>query len=135
MKNPSLIQKTVCLCLTLLLLSACTLTVCAEGAGITPRYTYTGSITVDLSFSGGTAICSGSVTPAASYGSTITVTLYRQEGSSWVYVTSWRGTATGSNKASASGSKYVGTGTFKVVSSGIIGNGLERPSKSVIRSN
>lgn len=104
-------------------------------ATISPRYSFTTSITAALSFSGGTANCSGLVIPSGSYNSSITVTLYRQNGSSWDYVTSWYGSASGSSSASAGGSVYVGSGTFKVTAKGVIGNGLERPTTSVIRSN
>ncbi|MBE5779413.1 MAG: hypothetical protein E7331_08815 [Clostridiales bacterium] len=134
MKN-TLFKKIACLCLCMLLLSAVTLSVYAEGAGITPRYSFTAAIKASLNLSGGTAYCSGSVTPSGGYNSSITVTLYRQENGSWVYVTSWYGSASGSATASAGGSKYVGTGTFKVVSNGIIGNGLERPTTYIVRSN
>ena len=93
---------------------------------ITPRYSYTQTITATLSFSGGKAQCSGAVKPSG------IVTLYKQNGSDWDYITSWFGSATGGERASAGGSKTVGSGTYKVVSSADVA-GKEFPSKSVIR--
>lgn len=121
--------------LVFMLLFSAIVTVFAEGTSVTPRYSYTAKINAGLSFSGGTAKCSGTVLPSGSYYSTITVTLYRQNGSSWDYVTSWYGSASNGGTAAAGGSVYVGSGTFKVVAKGVIGNGLERPSASVTRSN
>ncbi len=100
---------------------------------ISPRYSYTQSITAALSFSGGQAHCSGSVLPSGSYNCSITVTLYKQNGSDWDYVTSWSGSATGRDKAAAGGSTSVGSGTYKVVASANVG-GKEFPSKSVTRT-
>lgn len=100
---------------------------------ISPRYSYTQSITAALSFTGGQANCSGTVLPSGNYNCSITVTLYKQNGSNWDYVTSWSGSATGGDVASAGGSKSVGSGTYKVVASANVG-GKESPSKSVIRT-
>lgn len=99
---------------------------------ITPRYSYTQTITATLSFSGGKAQCSGAVKPSGNYNCSIIVTLYKQNGSDWDYITSWFGSATGGERASAGGSKTVGNGTYKVVSSADVA-GKEFPSKSVIR--
>ena len=93
---------------------------------ITPRYSYT------QTFSGGKAQCSGAVKPSGNYNCSIIVTLYKQNGSDWDYITSWFGSATGGERASAGGSKTVGSGTYKVVSSADVA-GKEFPSKSVIR--
>ena len=134
MKNNQL-KTLVLFSLIFTLLFSVTVTVFAEENTISPRYSYTANITAGLSFSGGTANCSGSVLPSGSYYATITVTLYRKNGSSWDYVTSWYGSASNGNSAFASGSVYVGSGTFKVVAKGNIGNGLERPTNTVIRSN
>lgn len=134
MKNGHL-KNLVIFFLCFVQLFSATVTAFAEENTITPRYAYTANIVATLSFSGGTANCSGSVLPSGSYYATITVTLYRQNGSSWDYVTSWYGSASNGGTAAAGGSVYVGSGTFKVVAKGNIGNGLERPTNTVIRSN
>ncbi len=51
-------------------------------------YTYTFGISASLSFSGSFAYCSGIVTPLGPYNATITVRLFRQDGSSWIFVKS-----------------------------------------------
>lgn len=99
---------------------------------ITPKYSYTQTITATLSFGGGKAHCSGAVKPSGNYNCSITVTLYKQNGSDWDYIISWSGGATGGETASAGGSKAVDNGTYKVVSSADVA-GKEFPSKSVIR--
>ena len=62
--------------------------------GVSPCYSYTSSITTGLSISGGDAICNTYV--EGYYGSTskitITQTLQRKSGSSWVDVWSWTNT-------------------------------------------
>lgn len=102
---------------------------------ITPRYSYTSSITAGLSFSGNTANCSGSVSPSGYDKVSVTVTLYRQNGSSWVYITSWSGSASNGATAAAGGSvSNVSSGTYKVVTKGNVGNGLEYPTKTITRT-
>lgn len=97
-------------------------------------YTYTSSITTSLSFGGSTAYCSGTVTPSGAYNASITVRLYEQVGSSWIYVTSWSGSATGGSTAAAGGTVTVSSGTYKVTSSGVIGGGLEYPTASITKT-
>ncbi len=108
--------------------------VSASSEGIQPRYSYTSAVTANLQFSGSSALCSGSVIPSGKYAVTVTVTLYKQNGSNWDYVASWSGSATGGNAASASGSASVGSGTYKVVTRGNVAYGMEFPSKSVTRT-
>lgn len=103
------------------------------GWQITPRYDYTNDIYADLSFSGSKANCHGAVTPSGNDAVTVTVTLYRQEGSGWAYVDSWSGSASGGGTASAGSSATVGKGTYKVTVKGNVG-GKEFPSKSVTRT-
>lgn len=100
---------------------------------ISPWYAYTSSIIAALSFSGGKANCSGNVRPSGKYDCSITVTLYKQNGSDWDYVTSWSDSSTGGSQASAGGSVSVGSGTYKVVASANVA-GKEFPSKSVTRT-
>ena len=101
---------------------------------MTPFYTYTDRITVNLSFSGDKAVCSGSVYPEGTYSASVTVTLYKKNGSSWTYVNSWSDSATGGNEAYACGSSTVSSGTYKVTASGHVGGGKEYPSKSVTKT-
>lgn len=100
---------------------------------IDSRYSHTSAVGAELKFSGGNAVCSGYIKPSGSYSSSVTVTLYKQNGSKWDYVTSWSGSATSGDQASAGGSKSVGSGTYKVTTSGTIKSGstvLENVSKS-----
>lgn len=100
---------------------------------IQPRYSYTTAIGAGLEFSGRTAICEGFVTPTYTDNVSLTVTLYRQNGSDWDYVASWSGSATGGATAGAGGSVTVGTGTYKVTTRGNVG-GKEFPTKSITRT-
>ena len=101
---------------------------------ITPFYTYTSNVSDSLTFNGEKAICSGSIMPTGTYSASVTVTLYKKNGSSWTYVNSWSDSATGGNEAYASGSSTVGSGTYKVTASGNVGGGKEYPSKSVTKT-
>lgn len=122
---------TACILLTLILPTC----LAEDENQINPRYSYTSWVTAGLSFSGNTANCSGTVSPSGNYSASVTVSLYRQNGSSWVYITSWSGSATGGGTAGAGGSVNVGSGTFKVVTRGNVGNGLEYPTKTITRTN
>ena len=97
-------------------------------------YTYTSSITASLSFGSSLAYCSGTVTPSGSDDVSLTVRLFRQEGSSWIFITSWSGSATGGHTASAGGSATVASGTYKVTTYGVIGDGLEYPTASITKT-
>lgn len=105
----------------------------SRSAIVSPRYSYTQTISATLSFDGGKAHCSGAVKPSGNYNCSITVTLYKQNGNDWDYITSWSGDATGGDKASAGGSVNVGSGTYKVTASANVA-GKEFPTKSVIRT-
>ena len=110
------------------------LVVSVSFASASIQYTYTSSITASLSFGGSLAYCSGTVTPSGIYDTSITVRLLRQDGNSWIFVTSWFGSATGGHTAAAGGSISVASGTYKVTSYGVIGDGLEYPTASIIRT-
>lgn len=100
---------------------------------VSPRYTYTESITASLSFDGNYAICSGSITPSFTHDTSIAVTLYQLVGTHWVSIGSWTGSSSDGLKASAGGRCFVAdSGTFKVIATGNVG-GLESPSKSITR--
>lgn len=78
---------------------------------VTPFYTYTDTVSASLQISGGTATCTGKVRAISTTNKcSVTATLKRLEGSSWVTVSgaSWSDTGTGS--ASASGTKSVSSG-------------------------
>lgn len=98
------------------------------------RYEYTQAIGVSLSFSGGKANCSGYVKPRGSEWASISVTLYKKNGTNWNIVQSWSGNATGGATAAASGSASVSQGTYKVVATGNVG-GMESPTKSITKTH
>ena len=100
---------------------------------IHPQYSYTDQITASLLFENGKAVCKGVVRPSGNYDCSITVTLYKQNGAKWDYITSYYGSATDGGQASAKGSITVENGTYKVVASGYVEN-KEYPSKSVTRT-
>lgn len=143
-------KKIISLFLSLLLIAAAIPAALAEGtsaelnnsttleASQTPvillKYAYTSSVKASLSFNGNTAYCKGSVTPSGSYSASLTVTLYKKSGSSWNYIASWSGSSTGGSQATASGSASVTSGTYKVVTRGNIGSGLENPSVSITKT-
>lgn len=105
----------------------------ADAQIIQPRYSYTDQISAALSFSGGQAICSGKIVPSGDRDVSITVTLYKKNGSNWNYITSWSGSAKNGLAAVAGGSISVDRGTYKVVSSGNV-EGLEYPTATVERT-
>ncbi|MPN35030.1 hypothetical protein SDC9_182524 [bioreactor metagenome] len=83
----------------------------ASAAEVTPYYSYTDDVAASLRISGGQATCGGSVSAMnPSNKCSVTATLKRQEGSSWVTVSgaTWSGSGTGS--AFASGTKSVSSG-------------------------
>lgn len=122
--------------LVILLLIATVVLGFALADEIMPRYSYTSYVSAGLSFSGNVANCSGAVSPSGDDDASVTVTLYRQNGSSWDYVTSWSGSATDGSIAAAGGSVNVGSGsgTYKVTTRGNVGHGKEYPTKSVTRT-
>lgn len=105
----------------------------ADTPTIQPRYSYTNKAVAELSFSGGKANCGGYVQPSGKYDTSVTVTLYKKNGTKWDYITSWSGSATGGHMAIASGSITVSRGTYKVVTSGNVQN-LEYPSAKIERT-
>ena len=105
--------------------------VSAAPFAMTTDYTHTSLLTGNLTFSGGKANCSGTVTPSGNQSSSITVKLYKKNGTKWNEVTSWSGSAENGKTAVASGSQSVSTGTYKVVVTGNIGGGLEYPTMTI----
>lgn len=96
-------------------------------SAVEPQYSHTNHVIASLSFSGGKAHCSGTIKPSGNYDTSIIVTLYKKDESSWNYITSWSSSATGGMIATAGGSVPVEHGTYKLVTSGNVG-GLEYPS-------
>lgn len=107
----------IALLLTLALLPISALAAHSEAAGLL-RYTKTGKISAGLSISGGVATCDGDVQPSGKHNCSVTVTLYKQNGSDWTKVKSWSANATGGEEASVTETKTVGRGTYKVVAKG-----------------
>lgn len=98
-----------------------------------PCYHHVSKITVDLSFSGDYAVCSGGIAPLNDEDVSLTVTLYRLVNERWEYITSWTGSATSGVTAYAGGQALVASGTYKVTVTGNVGD-LEYLTKSVIRA-
>ncbi|MCH5259867.1 MAG: hypothetical protein J1F18_08945 [Lachnospiraceae bacterium] len=96
-------------------------------------YSHTEDISASLSFSGNIAKCNGVVFPIENVDVTVTVSLYKQNGSSWTLLDSWSGSAKNGYAASASGTKTVSSGTYKVVTYGNVG-GLEFPTASITKT-
>lgn len=103
----------------MLLLTQCI--VCAENLStsenepLPSRYQAIAQISASLKITSNTAKCIGFITLKTGYSGTLTVTLQRKNGNSWVYVASWTGNVpTGGSK------KVVGTkslsihGTYRV---------------------
>lgn len=82
------------------------------------RYSYISTLSAGLSISSsGTATATGSISPKESgLKTTVSVTLKKQNGSSWsTYGGAWSNSGTGYSGTSASGSKTLEAGTYKVV--------------------
>lgn len=104
---------------------------------VQPMYLYTREVKATLSISGsGTALCEGKIKGWASDSNiTMTVTLYKQSGTSWLEVTSWSESATGVSSLTIMESYGVNAGTYKVVVTGTVTDpdvGSENVSKSSI---
>lgn len=102
---------------------------------VQPMYLYTSEIEATLNISGsGTASCVGKIKGwARDSNITMTVTLYKQSGTSWSEVTSWSDSATGVSSLTISESYSVDAGTYKVVVTGTVtdpGVGTEDVSMS-----
>lgn len=102
---------------------------------VQPMYLYTSDIKATLNINGsGTASCVGKIKGWASDSNiTMSVTLYKKSGTSWIYVTSWSDSATGVSSLSISESYTVEAGTYKVVVTGMVtdpGVGTENVSLS-----
>lgn len=104
---------------------------------VQPMYMYTSEVRATLSISSsGTASCVGKIKGWASDSDiTMTVTLYKQSGTSWSEIASWSDSATGVGSLTISESYGVDAGTYKVVVTGTVtdpGVGSEDVSKSSV---
>ena len=86
--------------------------------GITPYWTNTSSISCNLTFSGKTATCTGNINGYS--GATIsgTLTLYKKNGSSWDYITSWDKSSTIASLNMSEKYTVNSAGTYKVILTG-----------------
>lgn len=82
------------------------------------RYTHTQDIRAALTLKDGKAYCHGSVAPIATQNCTVTVTLYKQNGSNWSSIKSWTGSAEGGLRAFVTESTSINVGTYKVIAVG-----------------
>lgn len=94
---------------------------CAESLGasgdepLPSRYQAIAQISASLKISGNSAKCSGFVALKSGYSGTLTVTLQRKNGNSWVYVNSWTGNVpTGGLKRVAGTQTLSIHGTYRV---------------------
>ena len=87
---------------------------------VSARWVNTMSISCDITFSGRTATCTGEID--ALPGSTIsaTLTLYKQNGSSWDYVTSWNKTSSSSSLTFTEKYTVSSAGTYRVMLTGTV---------------
>lgn len=105
----------------------------SSGADLTPMYIGVSNIDSALSINGGQAQCSGNASIRNSYSADLTVTLQKQNGTQWTYVTSWSDNGTvyvsaGGSVAAIKGSSYrvVAKATVKDAS----GNTIETVSST-----
>lgn len=93
-----------------------------DNAGVQPMYLYTSDVKATLIISGsGTASCVGKIKGWASDSNiTMTVTLFKQSGTSWSQIASWSDSATGVSSITISESYGVDAGTYKVVVTGTV---------------
>lgn len=82
------------------------------------RYSETRKISALLSINGNIATCYGAVTPMSDQNCTITVILYKKNGTKWVKEKSWSSDASGGQSATVKKTQKISRGTYKVVAIG-----------------
>lgn len=113
-------HKLISLLLTVILLLvqgiACTESLeTSESEQFPSRYQAIAQISAALKITGNTAKCIGDVTLKNGYSGTLTVTLQRKNGNSWVYVASWTGDVpTGGSKTIVRTKSLSTHGTYRV---------------------
>ena len=95
--------------------------VCAENLSISEneplpsRYQAIAQISAALKITGNTAKCIGDIALKNGYSGTLTVTLQRKNGNSWVYVASWTGSVPTGGSKTIVGTKSLSVhGTYRV---------------------
>jgi len=103
----------------MLLLTQCI--VCAENLStsenepLPSRYQAIAQISAALKITGNTAKCIGDIALKSGYSGTLTVTLQRKNGNSWVYVASWTGSVPTGGSKTIVGTKSLSIhGTYRV---------------------
>lgn len=91
-----------------------------DDGGISVQYVNTRRITASLVLQDGVATCKGKVYPLDGKDCSITVTLYKKNGSGWDPVQSWSANASGGGYAIVNKTRSVEPGTYKVVSVGLV---------------
>jgi len=87
---------------------------------IMPTWTHTTRIISDVTFSGRTATCTGSISALTGATISATLTLYKQNGSSWDYVTSWSKTSSTAFLSFNETHTVNSAGTYRTVISGTV---------------
>lgn len=95
------------------------------------RYSKTRDIYAYLSISGGTATCYGYVRPNNVNDCSITVTLYKKNGTAWIGIASWNDSVIDGNIASVYQTESVNHGTYKVVAVGNVDGEYSRAESSI----
>ena len=103
----------------MLLLTQCI--VCAENLStsenepLPSRYQAIAQISAAIKLTGNTAKCIGDIALKNGYSGTLTVTLQRKNGNSWVYVASWTGSVPTGGSKTIVGTKSLSVhGTYRV---------------------
>ena len=96
------------------------------------RYSQTRRIYAGLSINEGVACCTGRVTPNSTQSCSLTVRLYKKNGSTWDVVRTWTASATGGQSAYLCRYVSVGYGTYKVVSTGNVAGEITTATSSIV---
>jgi len=94
------------------------------------RYSETRKISAALSIKGNVATCYGTVAPLTNQDCTITVTLYKKDGTKWVKIKTWSGSAFGGQSAVVNKRQRISRGTYKVVAVGKVARETTRAETS-----
>ena len=92
----------------------------ADAIPVTPSWANTMGITCDVTFSGRTAACSGSIEALPGATISATLTLYKKNGTAWDYVTSWNKNTLSSWNDITETYTVSSAGTYKVTMGGYV---------------
>lgn len=129
-------KASLVLCIAITLMMAITpawAMVCNNDGELSLQYVKTQRITATLTLQNGVANCKGKLCPRDGQDCSITVTLYKKNGSSWNLVQSWSVNASGGAYAIVSKTCSVEPGTYKVVSVGLV-DGEETTKESPVKT-